>query len=91
MLDFYSFFTHLVDVLGPKEFLAPICLLLMEKSANKIIRSQNQGKDKDGLKDDLQGALGLPTMLVHHYPYDLQVWVSDKGLNMELVSSLPLG
>ncbi|KAJ4481176.1 hypothetical protein J3R30DRAFT_3464943 [Lentinula aciculospora] len=74
-----NFFSHLITVLGPKDFLTPICLLLIEKSANKIVRSQqyflgtkNKGKGKE--KDsDAQSALGLPTALLHHFEPWLQV------------------
>ncbi|KAF5392137.1 hypothetical protein D9757_003220 [Collybiopsis confluens] len=82
-----SFFSHLITVLGPKDFLAPLCLLLIEKSANKIARSQQQlfgtkskGKSKDKDSGDAQGALALPTALVHHFEPHLQVWVLAEML-----------
>ncbi|KAK1226193.1 snoRNA-binding rRNA-processing protein utp10 [Marasmius sp. AFHP31] len=55
-----NFFAHLVDVFGPVDFLAPVCLLLIEKFTNRIVR-QNA--------DD---ALSLPTSLIHHYSPLLQ-------------------
>ncbi|KAJ3917389.1 hypothetical protein F5877DRAFT_44742 [Lentinula edodes] len=81
-----NFFSHLVTVLGPKDFLAPVCLFLIEKSANKIVRSQqyllgakNKGKGKE--KDtDAQSALALPTALVHHFEPWLQVLVLAEML-----------
>jgi hypothetical protein len=33
-----SFFAHLVDVLGAKDFFAPVTMLLLEKMANRIVR-----------------------------------------------------
>ncbi|KAJ3856701.1 armadillo-type protein [Lentinula lateritia] len=81
-----NFFSHLVTVLGPKDFLAPVCLFLIEKSANKIVRSQqyllgakNKGKGKE--KDiDAQSALALPTALVHHFEPWIQVLVLAEML-----------
>ncbi|KAF5393643.1 hypothetical protein D9757_000428 [Collybiopsis confluens] len=73
-----SFFSHLMTVLGPKDFLAPLRLLLIEKSANKIARRQHQlfrTKNKDS--GDAQGALALPTTLVHNFEPHLQVWVNE--------------
>ncbi|KAF9268872.1 hypothetical protein L218DRAFT_536645 [Marasmius fiardii PR-910] len=58
-----NFFAHLVDVLGPDDFLAPVCLLLVEKSTNRIIRQNT---------DDSQNALALPTSLTRHYSPILQ-------------------
>ncbi|KIK65016.1 hypothetical protein GYMLUDRAFT_39424 [Collybiopsis luxurians FD-317 M1] len=82
-----NFFSHLIAVLGPKDFLAPVCLLLIEKSANKIIRSQQhllgskaKGKGKEKDTGDAQGALALPTALVHHFEPRLQVWVLAEML-----------
>ncbi|KAJ7054756.1 hypothetical protein C8F01DRAFT_1162846 [Mycena amicta] len=46
-----SFFGHLVDVLGPVDFLAPLCMLLAEKSANRIVRQT---------PEEVQNLLGLP-------------------------------
>ncbi|KAG7098539.1 hypothetical protein E1B28_000475 [Marasmius oreades] len=59
-----NFFAHLVDVLGPGDFLAPVCLLLVEKSTNRIIRQNT---------DDSQTALAPPTSLIHHYSAPLQI------------------
>ncbi|KAJ3784963.1 armadillo-type protein [Lentinula aff. detonsa] len=81
-----NFFSHLVTVLGPKDFLAPVCLLLIEKSANKIVRSQQyllgtknkvKGKERD---TDAQSALALPTALVHHFEPWLQILVLAEML-----------
>ncbi|KAJ3863958.1 armadillo-type protein [Lentinula novae-zelandiae] len=81
-----NFFSHLVTVLGPKDFLAPVCLFLIEKSANKIVRSQQyllgaksrgKGKEKD---TDAQSALALPTALLHHFEPWLQKQVLAEML-----------
>ncbi|THU93396.1 hypothetical protein K435DRAFT_779869 [Dendrothele bispora CBS 962.96] len=66
-----NFFTHLVNVLGPSDFLAPICLLLIEKSTNRIVR-QNA--------EDVQNALTLPVSLLHHYSSDIQTFVLAEVL-----------
>jgi U3 small nucleolar RNA-associated protein 10 len=55
-LPYYSFFSHLVDTLGPDEFLAPLCMLLIEKSANRVTKQS---------LPDAQATLALPLALVH--------------------------
>ncbi|EPQ56067.1 hypothetical protein GLOTRDRAFT_129071 [Gloeophyllum trabeum ATCC 11539] len=52
-----NFFAHLVDVLGPDDFLAPLCMLFIEKSANRIVR-QNL--------NELLSTLSLPMAIVEH-------------------------
>ncbi|KAL0575096.1 snoRNA-binding rRNA-processing protein utp10 [Marasmius crinis-equi] len=59
-----NFFAHLVDVLGPADFLAPVCLLLVDKSSNRIARQSS---------DDAQATLAVPTSLMHHYSPALQI------------------
>ncbi|KAF5351352.1 hypothetical protein D9758_008071 [Tetrapyrgos nigripes] len=66
-----NFFTHLVDVLGPADFLAPVCLLLVEKSSNRIVRQNSE---------DVQNALALPISLLHHYTPHLQNFVLTEML-----------
>lgn len=39
-LTIFSFFTHLTDVLGPKAFLTPVILLLVNRSANRVVRQE---------------------------------------------------
>ncbi len=63
-----SFFSQLVDALGPQGFLAPICMLLVDKVANRVVR-QN---DADALH-----SLGLPLILMQRY--DLSVQLSVCG------------
>ncbi|KAF9078300.1 armadillo-type protein [Rhodocollybia butyracea] len=79
-----NFFSHLITVLGPKDFLAPVCLLLIEKSANKIVRSHQHllgtGKTKEKDSGDAQSVLALPTSLVHHFEPWLQIWVLAEML-----------
>ncbi|KAJ7582775.1 hypothetical protein C8J56DRAFT_230499 [Mycena floridula] len=53
-----SFFVHLVDVLGAEDFLAPVCLLLVQKTANRVVRQNVQ---------DAQSSFALPTNVLHHY------------------------
>ncbi|ESK96722.1 u3 small nucleolar RNA-associated protein 10 [Moniliophthora roreri MCA 2997] len=60
-----NFFAHLVDVLGPADFLAPVCLLLVEKSTNRVIRQNT---------DEVMSALALPISLIHHYSPSLQIF-----------------
>ncbi|KAE9407069.1 hypothetical protein BT96DRAFT_987019 [Gymnopus androsaceus JB14] len=83
-----NFFSHLITVLGPKDFLAPVCLLLIEKSANKIARSQQQllgtkskGKGKEKDSGDAHNVLTLPTALIHHFEPAIQVWVLAEMLH----------
>lgn len=63
-----SFFSHLVDVLGPDDFLAPVCMLLVEKTSNRVIR-QNA--------DEVKSAIALPISIVHHYSSTIQIFVGD--------------
>jgi U3 small nucleolar RNA-associated protein 10 len=62
-----SFFSHLVDVLGPEDFLAPVCMLLIDKVANRVIR-QNA--------DEVQGSLALPISILQHYSNAVQILVN---------------
>ncbi|KII90106.1 hypothetical protein PLICRDRAFT_686024 [Plicaturopsis crispa FD-325 SS-3] len=66
-----NFFAHLVDVMGPDEFLAPICMLLVDKAGNRVIR-QNV--------DDAQAALALPLSLLQHYSPAIQIPVLTELL-----------
>ncbi|KAG5718058.1 U3 small nucleolar RNA-associated protein 10, partial [Termitomyces sp. T112] len=50
-----NFFAHLVDVLGPEDFLAPVCMLLVEKVANRVIK-QDPG--------EIQTFFSLPTSVL---------------------------
>ncbi|KAF9451337.1 hypothetical protein P691DRAFT_663457 [Macrolepiota fuliginosa MF-IS2] len=67
-----NFFVHLVDVLGAEYFLAPICMLLAEKSSNRIVRqTQEEGS----------GTLALPTALLHHVAPTIQIAALIEFLN----------
>ncbi|TFY70773.1 hypothetical protein EVG20_g2223 [Dentipellis fragilis] len=52
------FFTHLADVLGPEDFLAPLCVLIISKVANRIVRQHGE---------ELQATLALPLSILHHH------------------------
>ncbi|PFH46286.1 hypothetical protein AMATHDRAFT_155738 [Amanita thiersii Skay4041] len=59
-----NFFSHLVDVLGPADFLAPICMLLVEKSAKRVVRQS---------PEDAQATLSLPIAVVQHNPASMHL------------------
>ena len=61
------FFIHLVDVLGPEEFLSIVCMLIVAKADKRIVRLQGR---------DLRAALALPLSLLQHYPSNIQLPVS---------------
>ncbi|KAG8978867.1 snoRNA-binding rRNA-processing protein utp10, partial [Tulasnella sp. 427] len=58
------FFTHLVDVLGPRSFLAPVAMLLVDRSANRIVRQA---------EDDVGQTLALPLALLAKHPHELRL------------------
>lgn len=62
-----SFFAHLVDVLGAKDFLAPVIMLLLEKTANRIVRQSVA---------EVPNTLSLPVSIFQHNSYSLQIHVS---------------
>ncbi|KAJ7630018.1 hypothetical protein DFH06DRAFT_704991 [Mycena polygramma] len=66
-----SFFGHLVDVLGPADFLPPLCMLLVEKLANRVVR-QNA--------DEVQNLLVLPISVLHRHPPALQTFILTEVL-----------
>jgi len=74
----HSFFAHLVDVLGSDDFLAPVCMLLIEKVANRVVR-QNVA--------DIQSSLALPISILQHYPPSLQNFVSVFDTSPTICSS----
>lgn len=67
LMLFHSFFTHLVDVLGAENFLAPVTMLLLEKMANRIVRQPAV---------EVPNTLSLPVSIFQHYTYSLQIHVS---------------
>jgi len=68
-----SFFAHLVDVLGAKDFLAPVTMLLLEKMANRIVRQP---------AIEVPNTLSLPVSIFQHYSYSLQIHVSSFSLEI---------
>ena len=64
-----SFFIHLVDVLDPAEFLAPVTMLLADKMANRVPRQNER---------DSENSLTLPLALSYHYSMQLRLSVSFK-------------
>lgn len=71
------FFSHLVDVLGPEDFLAPVSMLLIDKVVNRVIRQT---------VDEIQASLALPLSILQHYPHAMQI--SVKLLITPLAASL---
>ncbi|KAH8987299.1 hypothetical protein EDB92DRAFT_1876367 [Lactarius akahatsu] len=67
-----QFFIHLVDVLGPEEFLSIICMLIVAKADKRVVRLQGR---------DLRAALALPLSLLQHYPSNIQLPVLIEILN----------
>ncbi|KAI0920552.1 hypothetical protein AcV5_010550 [Taiwanofungus camphoratus] len=59
-----KFFSHLVDVLGPDEFLSPVCMLLIDKMSNRVVRQNTH---------DAQISLSLPLAAFHHYSTELHL------------------
>ncbi|KAG6836982.1 hypothetical protein H0H93_016935 [Arthromyces matolae] len=59
-----NFFAHLVDVLGPEDFLAPLCMLLVEKVSTRVSKRD---------PEDIQTSLSLPTSVFHHTSAPLQI------------------
>ncbi|KAF4611649.1 hypothetical protein D9613_003824 [Agrocybe pediades] len=66
-----NFFAHLINVLGPRDFLAPICMLLLEKTANRVIRQP---------ADEVQNSLSLPIFLFQHNDHVLQLHAATEIL-----------
>ncbi|KDQ16943.1 hypothetical protein BOTBODRAFT_144298 [Botryobasidium botryosum FD-172 SS1] len=66
-----KFFAHLIDVLGPKEFVSPICMLLVDKIANRVIRQ----KAADAL-----ASLSLPFAILQAHPPSLRITVLNEIL-----------
>ncbi|KAI0052438.1 hypothetical protein FA95DRAFT_1483564 [Auriscalpium vulgare] len=65
------FFVHLIDVLGPDDFLAIVSILILGKAANRITKQSGE---------DLRTTLSLPLSLVQHYPARIQVPVLVEHL-----------
>ncbi|OBZ74951.1 U3 small nucleolar RNA-associated protein 10 [Grifola frondosa] len=59
-----KFFSHLVDVLGPQEFLPPVCMLLVDKVSNRAVRQSTP---------EARTSLLLPLTVIEHYSTEQQV------------------
>jgi U3 small nucleolar RNA-associated protein 10 len=66
LINIHRFFSHLVDILGPEDFLAPVCMLLIDKVVNRIIRQS---------VEEVQMSLALPISILQHYPSTMQIFV----------------
>ncbi|KAH6904492.1 hypothetical protein BKA70DRAFT_1373519 [Coprinopsis sp. MPI-PUGE-AT-0042] len=55
-----KFFSHLVSALGAQDFLAPVCMLLVEKQANKTVRQS---------EEESKASLSLPVALLTGSPF----------------------
>ncbi|KAJ7756261.1 hypothetical protein B0H16DRAFT_696293 [Mycena metata] len=66
-----SFFGHLVDVLGPADFLPPLCMLLVEKMASRVVRQT---------PEEVQNSLVLPISVLHRHPPALQIFILTEVL-----------
>lgn len=58
---------HLAQVLGPEEFLAPVCMLLVDKMTNRAVRQT---------LEEAQTTLALPVALLRHFTRPVQIYVS---------------
>ncbi|KAF8797612.1 hypothetical protein BYT27DRAFT_7204423 [Phlegmacium glaucopus] len=70
-----NFFAHLVDVLGAKDFLAPVTMLLLEKMANRIVRQPAV---------EVPNTLSLQVSIFQHNSYSLQIHTAKEILNESL-------
>lgn len=58
-------FVRFIEVLGPKDFLAPVCSLLVDKVAVKFVKSHDTS------------LIALPTAVMHAFPVEIQISVSQ--------------
>ncbi|KAJ7762738.1 hypothetical protein DFH07DRAFT_813302 [Mycena maculata] len=66
-----SFFGHLTDVLGPADFIPPLCMLLVEKMASRIVRQS---------PEEVQNLLVLPISVLHRHAPVLQTYILTEVL-----------
>ncbi|RDB23790.1 U3 small nucleolar RNA-associated protein 10 [Hypsizygus marmoreus] len=59
-----NFFSHLVEVLGAEDFLPPVCMLLIEKVANRIVRQNTE---------EVLNSLSLPASILQRNTPSLQI------------------
>jgi hypothetical protein len=69
-----------VDVLGSEDFLPPICMLLIEKAANRVIRQSSE----------VQNSLALPLAILEHNSLALQIRVCIYPIVVIPIHNLPL-
>lgn len=62
----FRFFRHLTEVLGYHDFLAPICMLLLDKPASRMTRQT---------EDDLQYSMSVPIFVFQSAEPALQILV----------------
>ncbi|KAG9310969.1 hypothetical protein JVU11DRAFT_8847 [Chiua virens] len=67
----HKFFVHLSEVLGAQSFLAPICMLLVDKVTNRASRQT---------AEEAQTTLALPTSLLRHFDRSWQLFVLTEVL-----------
>lgn len=65
------FYIHLVDVLGPEEFLSIVCMLIVAKADKRLVRLNGR---------ELRAALALPLSLLQHYSSNVQLPVGTSSL-----------
>ena len=70
-----SFFAHLVEVLGPSEYLSAVCLLLADKMSNRVVRQNSE---------DMVASFSLPLSLLARFDANVQLGVRS------VVAFLPL-
>ncbi|KAF8440039.1 hypothetical protein L210DRAFT_3760928 [Boletus edulis BED1] len=66
-----NFFVHLTGVLGARAFLAPVCMLLIDKVTNRASRQT---------PEEAQNTLILPSSLLRHFDRSLQLFVLTEVL-----------
>ncbi|KAI9571928.1 hypothetical protein HD554DRAFT_2300345 [Boletus coccyginus] len=66
-----NFFVHLTEVLGAQTFLAPVCMLLVDKVTNRASRQT---------PEEAQNTLTLPTSLLRHFDRPRQLFVLTEVL-----------
>ncbi|KAF8901036.1 armadillo-type protein [Gymnopilus junonius] len=66
-----NFFSHLVDVLGARDFTAPVSMLLIEKIANRLVRQS---------PEEAHNSLSLPIAIFQHISYAQQLYTANEVL-----------
>ncbi|KAF9238673.1 hypothetical protein BU15DRAFT_88298 [Melanogaster broomeanus] len=66
-----NFFVHLTEALGGQAFLAPVCMLLIDKVTNRASRQA---------PEEAQSTLSLPISLLRHFDRSSQIFVLTEIL-----------